>query len=103
MSRAQKRNAVLEQKFYFRKGLKTCNTPPDTNWGNTYTFIYYLFIQQFIGQAASTPRSAKEKEEVKNSHAETHKKGSACTKCPLAYDEDLIEMTVEEIINGRVY
>ncbi|VDM50467.1 unnamed protein product [Toxocara canis] len=29
MKRAQRRNAVLEQKLFFRKGLATCSTPPD--------------------------------------------------------------------------
>lgn len=29
MKRSQRRNAVLEQKLLFRKGLATCNTPPE--------------------------------------------------------------------------
>jgi len=33
MKRAQQHDAVLKQKFWFRKGLNTCNTPPDTVWG----------------------------------------------------------------------
>lgn len=31
MKRAQKRNAVMDQKLFFRKGLSTCKTPPGGN------------------------------------------------------------------------
>lgn len=55
MKRAQKRDAVTSQKFYFRKGLVTCNTPPDS------------------------------------------KKVACC----LAPSEDIVEMTIEEVINGK--
>uniref|UniRef100_A0A914V6Y5 Glutamate--cysteine ligase n=1 Tax=Plectus sambesii TaxID=2011161 RepID=A0A914V6Y5_9BILA len=55
MQRAQKRDAVLNQKFYFRKGLVTCNTPPEA------------------------------------------KKVACCT----APSENIIEMTIEEIISGK--
>lgn len=55
MKRAQRRNAVLEQKLLFRRGLATCVTPPEV------------------------------------------KKAACCT----APSEDIVEMTVNEIINGK--
>ncbi|MFH4976819.1 hypothetical protein AB6A40_003528 [Gnathostoma spinigerum] len=54
MKRAQRRNAVLEQKLWFRKGLSTCDTPPEAHMI------------------------------------------SSCARPP----EDMVEMTVNEIING---
>lgn len=55
MKRAQLRNAVMEQKLLFRKGLATCSTPPE-------------------GRKAA---------------------------CCIAPSEDIVEMSVNEIINGR--
>ncbi|CAJ0585924.1 unnamed protein product, partial [Mesorhabditis spiculigera] len=61
MKRAQKRDAVLEQKFFFRKGVATCRHPPDEAGGGD--------------SAACTVGNAK--------------------------SEDIEEMTINEIVNGR--
>lgn len=55
MKRAQRRNAVLEQKLFFRKGITTCKTPP----------------------------------QAKN----------VCN-CVVSGSDEVVEMTVNEIING---
>lgn len=53
MKRAQRRNAIMEQKLLFRKGIATCNSPPCA-------------------------------------------RGAGCT----LDSDDVVEMTVNEIING---
>jgi len=56
MQRAQRRDAVLNEKFLFRRGLATCNTPPEA-------------------------------------------KTVACCREP---SDDIVEMTINEIVNGMV-
>jgi len=96
MGRAQKRDAVLEQKFWFRRGLQTCNRyapwvdadwsdspPPDTAWG----------------AAASTPPTSSPRDGPSTTDVDcTPIKNSHCTLPP---DDYVVEMSIEEIICGK--
>lgn len=80
MMRAQERDAVNRMRFYFRRTLTTCDSPPN--------------VVKACGSSSSSTYSG------------CCSENSSCTSSTNTADrppsDDIIEMTLDEIVNGKM-
>uniref|UniRef100_A0A915HQN0 Glutamate--cysteine ligase n=1 Tax=Romanomermis culicivorax TaxID=13658 RepID=A0A915HQN0_ROMCU len=77
MNRAQIRDAVNKGRFYFRRTLTTCDSPPE--------------VHKTCGSKSDDPLLPPSTENSPTKTATSEKSAS----------EDIIEMTIDEIVNGK--
>ena len=102
MKRAHKRDAVLNEKFYFRKEIMSCKVSRKSNFSSSE--IRYVCLTTIHFNAGMTTPAKDCDQNAKHSKQEDGEKASenCCQRTEDTCCCECVELSVNEIINGKV-